>query len=43
MLIHQYRMLYKAGMCPALQTDIRIKDISENIAFLATCAGSKEL
>lgn len=31
--IHQYRMLYKAGVCPGLQTDIRIKDILENIAF----------
>lgn len=36
-------MLYKAGICPGLQTDIRIKDILENIAFLATCVGSKEL
>lgn len=26
-------MLYKAGICPGLQTDIRIKDILENIAF----------
>lgn len=43
MQIHQYRMLYKAGICPGLQTDIRIKDILENIAFLATCVGSKEL
>lgn len=43
MWIHQYWMLYKAGICPGLQTDIRRKDILENIAFLATCAGSKEL
>lgn len=43
MCIHQFRMLYKAGKCPGLQTDIRRKDILENIAFLATCAGSKEL
>lgn len=43
MWTHQYRMLYRAGICPGLQTDIRRKDILENIAFLATCAGSKEL
>lgn len=43
MWIHQYWMLYKAGICPGFQTDIRRKDILENIAFLATCAGSKEL
>lgn len=43
MRIYQYRMLSKAGICPGLQTDIRIKDILENIAFLATCVGSKEL
>lgn len=48
--IHRYRMLCKAGICPGLQTDMRIKDILENIAFFffwqhvlaqRNCKGSK--